>query len=455
MDNVLPGLLLQICLIASNAFFAMSEFAVVSVNTQKMKRLAEAGNPRAKKLLIITDAPSDFLATIQVGVTLSGFLASAAAAESFAAPIVQMLAFLPISPAALHGLIVVIITMILSYFMLIFGELAPKRIAMRNPDGVALNVVNIIWALNHICRPLIRLIAASTNLVLRPMGIGPEGDNETVEQEDILMLVEAGEENGSVDEREHEMIRNIFEFDDRKVSEIMTHRTDVVGVPVTASLEEIMLLQKENHFSRIPVYREDLDDIVGAVFMKDLVPLLGPGENAGMKPEELMRSVMYVPESMTCSDLLHAFQKKRMHLAIVVDEYGGTEGMVTLEDLLETIVGDLDDEHDEEGIVQLAENMYEADGDVTLEELEEIIGTQPDVESETIGGFITEKLGKIPTAGETLAMEDGCIVLTVAQATPRAVTKVTITRVEKKEEAEPKPSASHRLSRKKEQQEKE
>lgn len=449
MDTVLPGLLLQLCLIASNAFFAMSEFAVVSVNTQKMKRLAEAGNQRAKKLLVITEAPSDFLATIQVGVTLSGFLASAAAAESFAAPIVQALSFLPVSASALHGIIVVAITIILSYFMLIFGELAPKRIAMKDPDGVALKVVNVIWLLNRVCRPLIRLIAVSTNLVLHPFGIGPESDNEQVEEEDILMLVEAGEENGSVDEREHEMIRNIFEFDDRKVSEIMTHRTDVVGVPVTASLEEIMCLQKENHFSRIPVYRDDLDDIVGAVFMKDIVPLLSPGENANMKPEELMRSVIYVPESMTCSDLLHTFQKKRMHLAIVVDEYGGTEGMVTLEDLLETIVGDLDDEHDEDSVVQLAENIYEADGDVTLEELEEILGTEPDAESETIGGFITEKLGKIPQPGETLPIEDGRIVLTVVQATPRAVTKVTITRAEKQEESEETEDSSRKFGRKK------
>lgn len=320
MDTVLPSLFLQVILIASNAFFAMSEFAVVSVNTQKMKRLAEGGSKPAARLLVITEAPSDFLATIQVGVTLSGFLASAAAADSFADPLVSALSFIPIPASTLRGVTVFLITIILSYFMLIFGELAPKRIAMKNPDGVALKVVGVIWALNKVCKPVIKLIAASTNLVLRPLGIGPASDEEPVAEEDILMMVEAGEETGTVDEREHEMIKNIFEFDDRKVSEIMTHRTDVVGVPVTATLQDIVALQAENRFSRIPVYKEDLDDIVGAVFVKDLVPLLEPGRYADATPEKYMRSVLYVPEGMTCSNLLHAFQKARVHLAIVVDE---------------------------------------------------------------------------------------------------------------------------------------
>lgn len=172
MDTVLPSLFLQVILIASNAFFAMSEFAVVSVNTQKMKRLAEGGSKPAARLLVITEAPSDFLATIQVGVTLSGFLASAAAADSFADPLVSALSFIPIPASTLRGVTVFLITIILSYFMLIFGELAPKRIAMKNPDGVALKVVGVIWALNKVCKPVIKLDAASTNLVLRPLGIG-------------------------------------------------------------------------------------------------------------------------------------------------------------------------------------------------------------------------------------------------------------------------------------------
>lgn len=431
MDTVLPSLLLQVVLIASNAFFAMSEFAVVSVNTQRMKRLAENGNKAAGRLLVITEAPSDFLATIQVGVTLSGFLASAAAADSFADPLVRALSGLPIPAATLRGIIVIVITVILSYFMLIFGELAPKRIAMKNPDGVALRVVGVIWALNRVCRPIVRFIAISTNLVLRPLGIGPESEEEPVAEEDILMMVEAGEETGAVDEREHEMIKNIFEFDDRRVSEVMTHRTDLVRVPVTATLREIAALQAENRFSRIPVYRDNVDDIVGAVFVKDLVPLLEAGTHADDTPESFMRSVLYVPEGMTCSNLLHEFQKARVHLAIVVDEYGGTEGMVTMEDLLGAIVGDLDDEHaDSNAVVTLSDGVYEVGGDVPVNELEGILGEDlfENADSDTIGGFVTETLGRIPEAGETLELETEGYRFTVTEATPRAVTRVKIVR---------------------------
>ena len=302
---------------------------------------------------------------------------------------------------------VFLITIILSYFMLIFGELAPKRIAMKNPDGVALKVVGVIWALNKVCKPVIKLIAASTNLVLRPLGIGPASDEEPVAEEDILMMVEAGEETGTVDEREHEMIKNIFEFDDRKVSEIMTHRTDVVGVPVTATLQDIVALQAENRFSRIPVYKEDLDDIVGAVFVKDLVPLLEPPicrRHAGKihakrvvcaRGYDVLQPAARISES-ACAP------------AIVVDEYGGTEGMVTMEDLLETIVGDLDDEHeDDNAVVTLADGVYEVGGDVPVNELEGLLGEDifENADCDTIGGFITETLGRIPQAGETLPLE--------------------------------------------------
>ena len=428
MDTVLPSLFLQVILIASNAFFAMSEFAVVSVNTQKMKRLAEGGSKPAARLLVITEAPSDFLATIQVGVTLSGFLASAAAADSFADPLVSALSFIPIPASTLRGVTVFLITIILSYFMLIFGELAPKRIAMKNPDGVALKVVGVIWALNKVCKPVIKLIAASTNLVLRPLGIGPASDEEPVAEEDILMMVEAGEETGTVDEREHEMIKNIFEFDDRKVSEIMTHRTDVVGVPVTATLQDIVALQAENRFSRIPVYKEDLDDIVGAVFVKDLVPLLEPGRYADATPEKYMRSVLYVPEGMTCSNLLHAFQKARVHLAIVVDEYGGTEGMVTMEDLLESIVGNMQDEYDqeEEEYQKLSDTIFVLDGSMSVDDVEELLGMNigPEEDYDTLSGMITDLLDCIPAKDEHPSVQVGNVKFTVLATDERRIAKL-------------------------------
>ena len=426
MDTVLPSLFLQVILIASNAFFAMSEFAVVSVNTQKMKRLAEGGSKPAARLLVITEAPSDFLATIQVGVTLSGFLASAAAADSFADPLVSALSFIPIPASTLRGVTVFLITIILSYFMLIFGELAPKRIAMKNPDGVALKVVGVIWALNKVCKPVIKLIAASTNLVLRPLGIGPASDEEPVAEEDILMMVEAGEETGTVDEREHEMIKNIFEFDDRKVSEIMTHRTDVVGVPVTATLQDIVALQAENRFSRIPVYKEDLDDIVGAVFVKDLVPLLEPGRYADATPEKYMRSVLYVPEGMTCSNLLHAFQKARVHLAIVVDEYGGTEGIVTLEDILEELVGEIWDEHDEvtEFLRKQPDGSYNIDCTTDLDDMYDLFEIKGECEASTVSGWVLEQIDRIPKQGDHFIAEG--LEVTVTAVDNRRVMEINV-----------------------------
>ena len=221
----------------------------------------------------------------------------------------------------------------------------------------------------------------------------------------------------------------------------------------TSALSNAEALQAENRFSRIPVYKEDLDDIVGAVFVKDLVPLLEPGRYADATPEKYMRSVLYVPEGMTCSNLLHAFQKARVHLAIVVDEYGGTEGMVTMEDLLETIVGDLDDEHEEDNaVVTLADGVYEVGGDVPVNELEGLLGEDifENADCDTIGGFITETLGRIPQAGETLPLETLGYTLTVAEATPRAVTKVTITRTaEKTADPQPAPEQKRRFGRKK------
>lgn len=432
MDIVLPSLLLQLVLVGTNAFFAMSEFAVVSINTQKMKRLADHGNKAAKRLLIITDAPSDFLATIQVGVTLSGFLASASAADSFADPILKLLAFVPVPAASLRSVVVIAITLILAYFMLVLGELAPKRIAMKDADGVALKVVGIIWVLNKICRPVIRFIAASTNLVLKPFGIGPDSSDEPVAEEDILMMVEAGEEGGTVLQAEHAMIKNVFAFDDRKVTEVMTHRTDVIGVPTSGTLADIVTLQKDSRFARLPVYQDNLDNIVGAVFVKDIISVLSPTTHAQERPAQYMRSVLYVPESITCSAMLRAFQKEKVHLAVVVDEYGGTEGIVTMEDLLETIVGRLDEEHtDVNDVIVLEDGVYDVGGDVPVNELEGLLDENilDNLESDTLGGLITEMLGRIPAVGESLLLEEMGYKLTVMSATPRAVTRVKVEKI--------------------------
>lgn len=346
--SVIPSILLLIVLIGTNAFFAASEIAVISINTNRMKKLAEEGNKKASLLLKITDEPSNFLSTIQVGVTLSGFLASAVAADNFAVYFDEWLAFLPINKSLLHGIVLVILNIVLSYFTLVLGEITPKRVAMKYPDKLALSVVGFIWGLYKVCRPFIKLVAASTNGILRLLHINPEDEEEKVTEEEILMMVEAGGETGSIDQDEKDMIENIFEFDDMRVSEHMTHRTEVCAVPADMPLSQLLEVAAEEKYSRIPVYEENIDNILGVVHVKDLIQLAADPSHRDQKASELMRPILYVPETIHCSKLLKQFQEQKIHIAVVVDEYGGTEGIVTMEDLLESIVGNIDDEYDDQ-----------------------------------------------------------------------------------------------------------
>lgn len=430
--NIWPSIVLIGILIFVNAFFAMSEIAIISINTQKMKRLAEKGNKPAKRLLTITESPSDFLATIQVGVTLSGFLNSAVAADNFAGPVAGLLAFLPLPQTVLRSVVLVVITLIISYFTLILGELVPKRVAMRDPDAIALNTVGVVWGMYRVCRPFVRFLAFSTNLVLKLFGIGAGQTDEAVDEEDILMMVEAGEESGALEPHERAMIENIFEFDDLRVSEVMTHRTDIVAVKSTASLAALLALQNEQRYSRLPVYGQDLDDIEGVVCLKDLIPVFS-GKAAGAKTaRELMRPVLYVPESMRCSELLRQFKAGKQRMAVVVDEYGGTEGLVTMEDLLEAIVGTMDDGHDEEkDIVQLSENSWEMDGEADIDAVEHILGSDlfANDDSETLNGFITNRLGRIPAKGEVIPLRSNRWVCTVLAANQRCIERLKIERL--------------------------
>lgn len=345
--SVIPSILLLIVLIALNAFFAMSEIAILSINSKKIEKMAEEGNKRASLLVRITDDPSDFLSTIQIGITLANLLSSAVAAENFSVYFDQWLSFLPISPALLHSIVLVILTLILAYITLIFGELTPKRVAMKSPDSIALNAVSVLWVLYKICRPFIRLLTASVNLVLRLLGINPHDEEEKVTEEEIRLMVEAGEEEGAIEEREKDMIENIFELNDRRVSELMTHRTEVCAIAADSSIRDWVQVAKEERYSRIPVYRDNIDDIIGVVHIKDLISLLNEGTLDQHKLLDFLRPVIYVPETLYTTNLLKQFQEQKIHMAVVVDEYGGTAGIVTLEDLLESIVGEIDDEYDD------------------------------------------------------------------------------------------------------------
>lgn len=396
--NVLLNILILILLVLINAFFAMSEIAILQSNQNRTRKLADEGNKKAARLLKITAEPSDFLATIQVGVTLSGFLASAVAADKFAGMLADALQSLPVSQGVIEGVSLVVITIILSYFTLVFGELVPKRVALKYSDRIALSVSGVLNGLYRVLKPVIRFLSLSTNGVSRLLGIRPEETEEPVTEEDILLMVEEGEEKGAIHELEMQMIQNIFDLNDKPVSDVMTHRADMVMVSADTPVSGLLSLSKAKGYSRIPCYEEDFDHIVGIAYVKDLIGI--PDSRMGEPIRSFLRQAVYVPEGKLCSKLLLEFQEMKIHMAVVIDEYGGTSGLVTLEDLLEVIVGNIQDETDNEApeMEKLGENDYLFEGDLLLEDVEETlcIKLENTYDCDTIGGYVMACLDRIP-----------------------------------------------------------
>ncbi len=433
-------LLLLVILIAINAFFAMSELAVISLNDAKLKHQAEEGNKKAKTLLKLTGEPSRFLSTIQVGVTLSGLLASAVAADTFAEYIVYACRELPVSPKVVEMVSLVVITLILSFFTLVFGELVPKRIAMQHYEKISFRIVKPLLFIYRLEKPFVLLLSWSTNLVLRLIGINPNEKPEEVTEEEIRMMVDAGNENGSIEQSEKEMINNIFEFDDRTAVEIMTHRTEVTAVESNAPISEIIRTAVEEGYSRIPVYEDDLDNIVGILYVKDLLSLVLKDPSAEFKISSYMRPPLFVPETNRCKELFQEFKAKKVQMAVVVDEYGGTSGLVTMEDLLESIVGNIQDEYDdeEEEISRLSEHLYLLSGITGLEDVEDLfhITFPEDREYDTIGGFIIDSLGRMPKPGEQPIVTFGNVTFTALGMKDRRISRVRAEQIPQKEAPE-------------------
>ena len=425
--HLLPQLLLIAFLIIINAFFAASEIAIISVNDAKIKKMAEEGNEKAQQLATLLSRPSNFLASIQVGVTLSGLLASAVASESFADRLVRLLDGMPIPPSVVKVLAVAVITLLLSYFSLVFGELVPKRIGMHNAEGVAFRVVGVLNFMLVAFKPFVDFLAFSTNLVVRPLGIRQNEEDTNVTEEEIRMMVDVGEENGTIEESEKEMINNVFEFNDRLAGEIMTHRTEVSAVEVTSTLREIMEIGLSEGYSRIPVYDGDLDNIVGILYIKDLLQYVGRPVSADFDAKDVMRPPLFVPETKRCRELFKVLKAQKQHMAVVIDEYGGTAGIVTMEDLLESIVGDIQDEydHEEEEFSMIDDSTYTIDGAAELEEVSELLGVDlPKGEYDTLGGLIIDRLGRIPLEGEHPSVEIAGITFTVEEVEERRIEKV-------------------------------
>lgn len=393
-------------LILINAFFAATEIAFISLNDAKIEKQAKEGNKKAKQIKKMLREPSKFLATIQIGITLAGFLSSAFAADAFAddlAPMLQNL--IPLGLTAWRNISIILITIILSYFSLIFGELVPKRLAMRNSEKIAFGTIGIIRTISIITAPFVKLLTASTNGVSKLFGISGT-DEETVTEEEIRMMVDVGEEKGSIKEEERELINNVFEFNDKVVSEIMIHRKDIYAIDINSDIDNILKELDEYKYSRIPVYEENIDNIVGMLFIKDLLANVNKKEK--VKIAKIIREPYFVSENKPIDELFRDLQKNKHQLAIVLDEYGGTAGLVTMEDIIEELVGNIFDEYDEEEkeFEKIDDNTFLISGSVSIHDLRKILGVEiPEGEYDTLSGYLIELLGRIPSDDEKPVIE--------------------------------------------------
>lgn len=422
-------ILLLLVLILVNAYFAMAEIAVISLNDTKIEKMADEGNKKAKLVLKLTNNPTKFLSTIQIGITLAGFLTSASAATSFAAMLTEAVTGkfgLPeniVSPVA-----VVLITLIMSYFSLVLGELVPKRIGMQIPEKVAFAVAKPLYVMSKIVSPFVKFLSLSTNGVVRLLGFDPNADEEVVTEEEIRMMVDVGGEKGVIEYDQKEMINNIFDFDDMDAGDVMTHRTDVVAADVNdTTLEEFLALAIENGRSRVPLYDEDIDNIVGIVYVKDLLQYVGKEVKGTLK--SIMREPYFVPETKACGELFKEMRLQRIQMAVVVDEYGGTAGIVTLEDIVEAVMGNIQDEYDEEEeeISKIDENTFTVEGTIDIEEIDELIGKNlPEGDYETLAGFIMDELQCIPKNGEMNEVVFENVKFTVLEVEDRRIEKIKV-----------------------------
>ncbi len=408
-SSIFLMILLQILLIALNAVFACAEIAVISMKDTKLAKMVADGDKRALRLAKLTNQPARFLATIQVAITLSGFLGSAFAAENFSGVIVDWLIGLgvPISAEILDSISVVFITVVLSYFTLVFGELVPKQVAMRKAESLALGMSGLISAIATLFAPVVSFLTVSTNGILHLMGIDPNAEDEEVSEEEIRMLVDVGSEKGTIDHDEREFIQNVFEFDDLAAEELVTHRTDVTML----DLEDSMEVWKETIYSTrhtlYPICNGSVDKIVGILNAKDYFRLEDQSRESVM--EYAVSAAYFVPDTVKADILFRNMKKDRHALAVVLDEYGGMTGIITLNDLVEQLVGDLGGDDEEEDVLQiekLDECTWKVHGSTLLEDLEEELNISLSTEEyDTFNGLIFNALGSIPEDGADIELE--------------------------------------------------
>jgi putative hemolysin len=434
MSDLILQLLVVVVLVLLEAFFVAAEIALVTLRRTRADQLAEEGRRGARTVRRLTDDPTRFLAVVQIGVTFVGFLSSAFAAIVFADPLGKWLGQLSVPQGISDAIAVVLVTILLAAYTIVFGELVPKSLALAHTDRAALSLAGPIDVIGRLLSPIVGLLTWTTRHVARGLGGEITARQAQISSEELRMIVERGGEQGLLEAEEEQMISAVIELGERKVHEIMVPRTEMTALPITATIDEVIdTFIREGH-SRVPVYRKTVDQVVGVLYAKDLLPFLKSG---GQKPDlhKLLRTPLYVPESMSIDDLLHKIQGRKVHLAIVLDEYGGTAGMVTIEDLLEEIVGEIQDEYDVEEpmTVRLSDDQARLDGRASVDDLGELFDVDlADLEDadeyDTVGGLIYHRIGGVPRPGDQVELTEQNLTLTVEVTDGRRVGKVLAVR---------------------------
>ncbi len=431
MDTPFGQILFLILLTILEGFFVASEIALVSVRRSRVDQLVEEGRPDARRVRRLLDDPGRFLAVAQIGLTFIGFFASAYAAVNLVAGLRGVLETAGMGEGGAQLLSLVVVTVILALFTIVFAELVPKSLALSNPERYALALSRPIDFIGRILGPVIALLTGLTRTVTRLLGV-EMNQEAAITAEELRLIVERGGEQGVLEAEEEQMINAVIELGERRVHEVMVPRVSIAGLPADATFEQAIDVVVQDGHSRVPVYEETIDEVVGILYAKDLLPYLKP--DAGPRPalRTLLRAPVLVPESMTIDDLLHELQRRKVHIAIVLDEYGGTAGIVTIEDLLEEIVGEIQDEYDVEEpmVVRLSDHEARVDGRADVDELEELFDIHLELEDEeeydTVGGLVYHRIGGVPSPGDKVEL-DG-ITLTVESTDGRRVGKVLVVR---------------------------
>lgn len=428
---ILSQFILLIILTMVNAFFAASEMAIVSINRGRMHSLSQQGHKKAQMVEKLLEEPTSFLSTIQVAITLAGFFSSASAATGFSPYVSAWLTALGIPFAS--QIATVGITILLAIFTLVFGELVPKRIALQKAEQVSMIAVKPVVLIGTIASPIIKFLSFATRLVLRLFGMNHENIEEQVSEEEIRSLLESGQEKGVFNETEREMIDSIFDFDDILAQEIMTPRTDVYAIDIQDNVHSYLDGLMEMRYSRIPVYEEDIDHIIGILNVKDFVRAARHVGFENVDLRSILRKAYFIPETKNIDELFKELQRTHQHIALLIDEYGGFSGLVTMEDVIEEVMGEIEDEYDEEEppMKWLNEHTMQADGLCALHDLnEEFHVTLPSEDFDTLNGFLIDQLGHIPADQERCSVTYEQLRFDIEQVKEKRIRSVMIHKIQ-------------------------